>query len=294
MADKEQNSVGTQFHREGEAFVLDTPPDPKETTRQRREDEQHEFARTQVQTNRRLAWFTGALVVATFFTIAVGIWQGSISQKSANAAKDAAQIAKDTLEATKNANAQQRLDNIASAADAKLLADRTAAQADKSLQATIDNFHLQQRAWVTVTSMSAKKLEIGDVTTAKVDIKNTGTAPAFDVEIRVNDSVELKGHKLQIGYGDTNKNPPASRGVLPPGGEANATAPERLINGTTTVYKAEQTYINALVSGEAVYTVFGIIKYKDVFRAPHQTTFCAILNSDLTTFHSCADYNNAT
>lgn len=78
LTHQEQDNVHRTFHREGEAVVFDAPPDPIATARQRREDEQHEFARRQAQTNVRLLWFTGALVVATFCTIGVGLWQATI------------------------------------------------------------------------------------------------------------------------------------------------------------------------------------------------------------------------
>lgn len=93
MSDNEQDSADRPFHREGQAVVFDKPRSEEEIARETRDREQHEFARAQVKTNRRLAWFTGALVLATFCTIAIGVWQAEISQKAANAAKSAADAA---------------------------------------------------------------------------------------------------------------------------------------------------------------------------------------------------------
>jgi hypothetical protein len=78
LSNQEQDNEAPPFHHEGGAGIFDKPKSQEEVARQRREDEQHEFARSQVKTNKRLAWFTAALVFASFCTIAVGIWQASI------------------------------------------------------------------------------------------------------------------------------------------------------------------------------------------------------------------------
>ena len=109
MSDQEHNNEPAPFHREGGSVIFDKPPSAEEAARQRRENEQHEFARSQVKTNKTLAYFTGALVVATFCTIGVGIWQGTISQKAANAARDAVTVASNTLTETQASNARQAL-----------------------------------------------------------------------------------------------------------------------------------------------------------------------------------------
>jgi len=98
LSDQEQDSGSHPFHREPSGIIFDPPKNSDEEARQRREWEQHEFARSQVKTNNRLAWFTGALVVATVCTIGIGIWQAVISRNAAGAAIDAASTAKDALQ----------------------------------------------------------------------------------------------------------------------------------------------------------------------------------------------------
>jgi hypothetical protein len=93
LSEQEKDNESRPFHLEGGGIVFDKPKSQEEIARETREREQHEFARSQVKTNKRLAWFTGALVVATFCTIGVGVWQGCISQKASNAARDAADAA---------------------------------------------------------------------------------------------------------------------------------------------------------------------------------------------------------
>ena len=66
MADDEQKYVQHPFHMEGSIPVFVKPPSDEEASSERRAREAHEFARDQVATNRKLAWFTGLLVAGTF------------------------------------------------------------------------------------------------------------------------------------------------------------------------------------------------------------------------------------
>jgi hypothetical protein len=68
------------FPHDGDAFVLPAVVDPEETAKRARENEQHEFQRSQVKTNKKIAHFTGWLVIATICTIGVGIWQATITR----------------------------------------------------------------------------------------------------------------------------------------------------------------------------------------------------------------------
>src|ERR1700678_459835 len=107
LSDQEQNSEPAPFHEEGGAVIFDKPKSQDEIARQRREDEQHEFARRQVKTNHRVAVFTGLLVFATLCTILVGIWQGNISQRAADAARDAEGVADRPFAEPQASNARQ-------------------------------------------------------------------------------------------------------------------------------------------------------------------------------------------
>jgi hypothetical protein len=159
LADQEQDSVTHSFHEEGGAIVFDKPPSAVEAARQRRENEQHEFAREQVKTNRRLAGFTRALVVATFCTIGVGIWQGSISQKAANAAGSAAATASDTLKETQ-------------------------ANEKNSAQLAEQRFHIEQRPYLTVSDVKPNSPLLAGDNQIVLALYNSGKSPALDVRIQ--------------------------------------------------------------------------------------------------------------
>jgi hypothetical protein len=158
LPDHEHDNPASSFHREGSAVVFDKPKSEEEAARQRREDEQHEFARSQVKTNRRLAWFTGALVLATFCTIGVGIWQGTISQKAANAAKSAADTADKTL-------TELQTNNTASTR----FAER--------------RFRIEQRPYLTVTDIKATAPISAGENTVQLGLFNSGRSPALGVRI---------------------------------------------------------------------------------------------------------------
>ena len=97
LPDQEQNGGPGSFHQEGDVFVFDKPISQEEVTRNSREDEQRESARQQLKTNKKLAWFTGFLVLGTFVGSGISIWQAKIAQIAATAAKDEVKTAKDQM-----------------------------------------------------------------------------------------------------------------------------------------------------------------------------------------------------
>jgi hypothetical protein len=97
LSDQEQDNESHSFHLEGGHAVFEKPKSQEEIARDRRESEQHKFAREQVKTNRKMTFFTGLLVLATGFGSGIGIWQATISQTAANAARDAADASKEAV-----------------------------------------------------------------------------------------------------------------------------------------------------------------------------------------------------
>jgi hypothetical protein len=266
MPDQEHDGEPQPFHLEGGNIVFDTPPNEREARRKKREDEQHEFARSQVATNRRIAWFTGALVIATVCTIAVGIWQARISQRSANAARDAVKVAGDTLDATQKANAQQTIDNAAAAVRAKAVADASDKQASKSLEAAIANFHQDQRAWLGVNKPEGVPRDTGPYD-VKIPAKNTGRTPAVDIamyfEIKL---IFQPGLPIAI---PAFPGPPQPLGTIVPG------------DIYTFVYHQVDGLRGVIASNpNGVFAIYGGITYKDVFKNAHWLTFCFFVEED--------------
>jgi hypothetical protein len=177
LADEEQNDELHPFHLEGSSVIFDKPPSAKETTHERREHEAHEFARTQVAINRRTAWFNGLLVLATFSTVGIGTWQGFISQRAANAARDAVR----TAEQARN--------------DAKAAVAESEREARTSFQATINNFHREQRAYL----IPGDPEDTGGYGLIRFPIINYGHTTASDISV----STKFERVKVDLATGRT-------------------------------------------------------------------------------------------
>jgi hypothetical protein len=279
LPDQEQDNVGRSYHREGDAVVFDRPAEQGEAARQRRENEQHEFARSQVKTNRLLAFFTGALMVATFCTIGVGIWQAVISQEAANAARNAVGVASQTLAETQRSNAVQEQ------------------RSHDSLQATISSLEQDQRAWVgPVGALPPQFTENGQHVYIKVgeklafgfELSNTGKTPARNLTSIMSAHAYRAGERFVPDYKFYSGRPkePGTVGVLFPGVRMDVLSD---VNGPS----ANKPDTDLLLKGERIFYIYGKVTYTDVFGKSHQTTFCNYVRKDLTALISCETYNNA-
>jgi hypothetical protein len=176
LSNHEQDNESAPFHEEGGAVIFDRPKSQEEIARQRREDEQHEFARAQVGTNKKLAWFTGLLVIGTFCGTAIGIWQATISQKASNAAKSAASTADATLkELQKNeaSSGQQFQTQLGKLDESTKQSSRLADATEKANANVLEADRPWMSAWVQVADFEAGKKPVYTFT-----FVNTGKRPA--------------------------------------------------------------------------------------------------------------------
>jgi hypothetical protein len=88
-----------------------------------------------------------ALVCITYYYTNAAFRQAAASETAANAARDSVTVATRILTETQTSNARQAL-----LGDEARKASESASS--KSLQATIDNFHEEQRAWVGMKDVS--------------------------------------------------------------------------------------------------------------------------------------------
>jgi len=256
LSNHEHDNESHPYHREGDALVLDKPSDPKETARQRREDEQHEFARSQVKTNRTLAWFTGALVLATFCTIGVGVWQAVISRTAAYAARDAVGVASRTLAETVRSNQSQELANKASA------------------QTAIDNFQRDQRPWVLIKYMQiwVTKQDVGSTFGGQIVLTNSGRSPAFDLRVS-NAGIQTSPMKLDIDEWARANRKSLLRARATPLAIMAPTDPYIIPYEEQNISKDMADQIH---SGKLRVYVFGDVRYFDSFGHEHFTQFCGV------------------
>ena len=132
------------------------------------------------------------------------IWQAFISRASADAAKDAAnaatlaaKTAQDTLAETQASDsrqaalaAQAREESIKEATNASL-------QASRALQATIDNFHLEQRAYLVPTEPPTGPLNDG-IGLLRIPIRNYGHVSARNATLFINYRVNSQGDPMPL------------------------------------------------------------------------------------------------
>lgn len=200
-------------HKEGEAIVFDRPVEQEQAARQRRENEQHEFARSQVNTNKWLARFTFALVIATFCTIGVGIWGASIYNAQLREMKHTNELTQQALNGNGTAlietlrKMQGQIDATTKlygeaqkqTAQAQRLADeseisangisrqaqsteKSAIAAHDSVQVARDAMYFEQRPWVGVSVSSGPIGPISNspnTAASRIIIRNSGRTPAL-------------------------------------------------------------------------------------------------------------------
>lgn len=157
-------------------------------------------------------------------------------------------------------------------------------QTNEALKASIDQFHLDQRAWVGPTGHTTLIISEGEKLAYSIIIQNSGKTPALKMHTNISGNSVAKGTPFTFSYEPPNTI--RSESVLQP----NATsflAPE----GKTSI---TQGNINALKSGDYILYFYGRIDYRDVFGEKiHITTFCQYVMPDLKTVNNCSVYNTA-
>jgi hypothetical protein len=169
----------------------------------------------------------------------------------------------------------------------------TRQQTEKTLDATVEQFHLDQRAWVGPVEAAPPQFEVGG---GRVYIKsgegprfsfvvsNTGKTPALHYQIEVASHVYQDSEKFVPDYPKPITKPTV--GVLLPGVKAG-------VETSPSEGKATDWHVNELRSGRSIFYVYGRIDYQDVFHDIHKTTFCVFVTKDLTQLRSCGFYNYA-
>jgi hypothetical protein len=156
---------------------------------------------------------------------------------------------------------------------------------DKSLGATIDNFHLDQRAWIAAMQVAGKP-ELDKPLEIIVTVKNTGKTFAKEfTNIAISEPVP-RGKRPDFAKGGKQRD---SVSVIAPNGEYLM----RLypIKGSPTE-KLNQFDFDALTSGDITLFVHGRLIYNDIFGCPHWTTFCTKMTRSFL-WESCSVHNDA-
>jgi hypothetical protein len=191
-------------------------------------------------------------------------------------------------------------------AEARRIADtsnESARQAKVALDATINNFRLEQRAWIGVTQVYSPEytdgdnkvyLKEGQKIKAEIILINSGKTPAkrvrplsfiLFIKPNIDPFRNNKIDKIITNTLNVHKNV-QSNDVLQPGIRTHIfppTIPEEAIVTKST--------IDDIKHERYCLYIIGLITYEDVFDIKHLTKFCMVLDKDLTHWYPC-DSNN--
>lgn len=169
----------------------------------------------------------------------------------------------------------------AQAVEAAQLATKVSAT---TLRATIDQFHLDQRAWVVVKDPVAR-IELDQPGEVSVSFTNTGKTPAKNLRLSCNHIIRLS-EDVPVAKG-IDLGPP---GMLVPNGYAFCGPIQlRLLPSGT---KVTPPHLETVKRKEAFIFLYGSVTYEDVFSGHHWMTFCFVLNPDASSWHTCNGHND--
>jgi hypothetical protein len=225
-----------------------------------------------------------ALVAITFYYTRAAFRQAKASETAANAARDAVGVASSTLTETQVSNGRQ-----AALADA---ARKTSeAESKQALDATIDNFHQDQRAWVATIDISGTPVK-DTQWVVTVRAKNTGKTFAKKFHLVTGTSMGLE--RPDFSPVDKYREDPSkttSISLLSPGGEyvaRTALTGEGSEHGFPDPAQAD---IDRMKAGFPIF-VYGKMSYVDVFGVSHWSTYCSHLTRQLA-WENCSYHNDA-
>lgn len=161
--------------------------------------------------------------------------------------------------------------------EARISSDKRSSDA---LQATIENFHQDQRAWIGVCGFGLQSLEEGKPFSVLIKFCNSGKTPAYKVEesfaFRIT-SVPIDGPTLEDlkveTFAPTNAVPPQGSYILHGGGGQDGTF--LATGGSEIDGRKVIPEIPYILKGTKFLYVFGDVRYRDAFGiVVHDTQFC--------------------
>jgi hypothetical protein len=216
-------------------------------------------------------WLIGINALLLIATILIAfIYYGQLSQMriATKATQDAVCVASRTLAETVRSNRAQELSS------------------SRAFQATIDNFHQDQRAWVTINAVSLRPLKDGDFVAINQATVNGGKTIAFDVfgaNMIAFPTVPLKVFPYFDAQHKTIKQ--RNLGLMVPGVPYAAE-----FHSVGTLDGAQ---INAIKTGRLLIEEYGYLKYRDAAKAWHRTEYCFIYSVAMDGLVPCENHNSA-
>jgi hypothetical protein len=182
-------------------------------------------------------------------------------------------------------NAGRQTDRIIAADDrlARAMED-SVGQAKKSIDTTVSNFQLDQRAWVGPVSAEPLSIAANSTFTVGVTVTNSGKTPALRMESDFMAHLIPKTKPLIFPYLEQGGDMVRSIDTLEPG---------MRINLNTVPITLSQQQLDVIKTQQGIFYFYGRVRYEDVFKRGHTTTFCLLLSSDMKGVRSCHTYNAA-
>jgi len=238
--------------------------------------------------------FEAVLVIATCATVGVAYFQWKTMERQSNIMKEQLDImAGQTNAAFQQVSAAKSSIRIADKTlkDAQESGKEQSDRAEKSLNATIENFRLDQRAWIHLKEVAFKAYTTGDTEVPikaghpvriKLSYTNTGKTPA-----------RVLATKTYVYVVEAGEKPPLQEKAI----IATENRPFTLFPNSTyshsemvsEVYSAQQ--VEVIKNGQYIMYIYGMIPYEDVFGQIRWTQFCKYLDTDFTTLAVCSFYN---
>jgi len=153
-------------------------------------------------------------------------------------------------------------------------------QAKDSVEKTIAQGRLDQRAWVNFTDVQGSA-QAGTQSRFSFNLRNSGKTPALHTTVEYFIKNVNRGENITFTYKGITTEP--TRGLISP----NALVSVALANAIPS--EAEMKRIRD--EEKRVY-FYGRVHYGDIFGRPHWTTFCAYLARDGSAMLYCSEYNS--
>ena len=181
----------------------------------------------------------------------VSIWQANTAQQSVDATDKSLIISQRVEREAERSGAIQ------------------AKQTNDSLQASIENFHTQQRAWILASNAGFESTGgvVGDINVISppkviLEMKNYGSSPALNVW------TDMHGRLVGGKCGDRSA-------AISKGHSYSQVAPGEPIHlPNMWAPSVTQACIESLWDESAEFRIFGTVHYGDIFRKDHQSRIC--------------------
>jgi hypothetical protein len=177
---------------------------------------------------------------------------------------------------------RELIDSTGAAQDAVHESRESRQEAQQAFHASVDQTHLDERAWVGVTLagiVPSSKINAGDEFIVQIVVKNTGKTPSVETRPYI--------HWNILGPND----PLVAPGPKPTQSSINTFFPNSPFALNTAKMRFGDAQIPKLVAGTDVFRVWGEVEYEDIFQGKHWTHFCFYLATDLTNLIACHMYN---